>query len=165
MDADTVVVGRVVAPRGLRGEVKVEVMTDFPDRFAAEEEVYIAGTLRTIRSCRWHRGRVIIKVDGVDSVEAAEELRGRFVEVPVGWVRPLGADEYYGFQIVGMEVWTTGGDFIGRVSNILVTGGNDVYVVASAKGEVLVPAVDEVVRRVDVAGGRIEIEPVEGLLP
>ena len=158
------VVGRVAAPWGLRGEVKVEVMTDFPDRFSAEEEVYVGGSLMTIESCKWLKGMAIVKLDRIDSIEAAEGFRGQFLEIPRAQVRALSEDEYYQYQIVGLEVWTTGGDFIGRVIRVLPTGGNDVYVVSSANGEVLVPAIEEVVTSVDLDRGRMEIEPMEGLL-
>lgn len=164
MERDTVVVGRVVAPWGVRGEVKVEVMTDFPDRFTGKEEVYVGGTLMTIEGCKWSKGMAIVKLDRIGSVEAAEGFRGQFLEIPRAQVRALSEDEYYQYQIVGLEVWTSGGDFIGRVSGVLPTGSNDVYVVSSADGEILVPAIEDVVRLVDLERGRMEIEPMEGLL-
>ena len=165
MDSDRVVVGRVVAPWGAKGEVKVEVMTDFPDRFCPEEEVYIDGSPLTVERCRWHKGRAIVKLATIDSIETAERIRGRFVEVPGEQLRSLAEDEYYQFQIVGLEVWTTEGRFVGRVSRIIPTGSNDVYLVLGEGREVLVPAIDDVVKSVDVEGGRIIIEAIEGLLP
>jgi 16S rRNA processing protein RimM len=77
----------------------------------------------------------------------------------------LGEGEYYHFQILGLEVRTTSGEVLGRVEQIISTGSNDVFVVRGQRGEVLIPSVDDVVKSVDPAGGRIEVEVVEGLLP
>lgn len=164
MDYQFIVVGRVVAPWGARGEIKVEVMTDFPDRFSPQEEVHIDGRPMTIERSRWHRGRVILKLATIDSVEATQGLRGRFLEVPQSQLRPLPKDEYYQYQLLGLEVWTTGGELLGRIANILPTGSNDVYIVPSRHGELLIPAIEDVVKSVDLERGRIVIEVIAGLL-
>ncbi len=95
MDSQFIAVGRVVTVCGVRGEVKVEVMTDFPDRFSPQEKVYIKGRAVTIERSRWHRGRVILKLATIDRVEDATELRGQFLEVPQSQIRPLQNGEYY----------------------------------------------------------------------
>jgi len=164
MDYQFIVVGRVVAPWGARGEIKVEVMTDFPDRFSPQEEVHIDSRPMTIERSRWHRGRVILKLATIDSVEAAQGLRGRFLEVPQSQLRPLPKDEYYQYQLLGLEVWTTGGELLGRIANILPTGSNDVYIVPSRHGELLIPAIEDVVKSVELERGRIVIEVIKGLL-
>jgi 16S rRNA processing protein RimM len=164
MDYQFIVVGRVVAPWGARGEIKVEVMTDFPDRFSPQEEVHIDGRPMTIERSRLHQGRVILKLATIDSVEAAQGLRGRFLEVPQSQLRPLPKDEYYQYQLLGLEVWTTGGELLGRIANILPTGSNDVYIVPSRHGELLIPAIEDVVKSVELERGRIVIEVIKGLL-
>jgi len=164
MDSQFIVVGRVVTHWGARGEIKVEVMTDFPDRFSPHEEVYIDGQPMTIERSRRHQGRVILKLATIDSVEAAQALRGRFLEVPQSQLRPLLKDEYYQFQLLGLEVWTIEGDLLGRIAHILPTGSNDVYIVPSRHGELLIPAIEDVVKSVDLEKGRIVIEVIEGLL-
>ena len=164
MDSDSIVVGRVVAPWGVKGEMKVEVITDFPDRFSPEEQVYIDGSPVTIEMSKWHKGMVILKLAKIDSTEAVEKIRGQFMEVPQGQVRSLSENEYYQFQVVGLEVWTTDGEFLGRITQILPTGNNDVYVVRSEDREVLIPAIDDVVKSVELEQGRIVIEVIEGLL-
>jgi len=164
MNSQFIAVGRVVTLCGVRGEVKVEVMTDFPDRFSPQEKVYIKGQAVTIEQSRWHRGRVILKLATIDRVEDAEELRGQFLEVPQSQVRPLQNGEYYQFQILGLEVWTTEGELLGPIDHILSTGSNDVYVVPSKHGELLIPAIEDVVLSVDLEKGRIIIELIEGLL-
>ena len=163
MDSQFIAVGRVVAPWGVKGEMKVEVMTDFPDRFSPQEEVHIDGRPITIERSRWHRGRVILKLATIDSAEAAQRLRGRFLEVPQSQLHPLPEDEYYQFQLLGLQVWTSEGEFLGRIAHILPTGSNDVYVVPSTHGELLIPAIEDVVKSVDLDRGRIVIEVIEGL--
>jgi 16S rRNA processing protein RimM len=164
MDSQFIAVGRVLAPWGLRGEVKVEVMTDFPDRFSPQEKVYIEGRAVTIESSRWHRGRVILKLAAIDSVEDAERLRGRYLEVPHSQLRTLPEDEYYQFQLLGLEVWTTEGELLGQIDHILPTGSNDVYVVPYKQRELLIPGIEDVVKSVDLERGRIVIEVIDGLL-
>jgi len=163
-DPQFIVVGRIVAPCGVRGEVKVEVMTDFPDRLSPLQEVHIEGRPLTIERSRWHKGRAIIKLATVDSVEAAQRLRGRFLEIPHSKLRSLPQDEYYQFQLVGLEVWTTGGQSLGKIVEILPTGSNDVYVVHGEQGEQLIPAIEDVVKSVEVDKGRITVELMGGLL-
>jgi len=166
--ADTpgyVAVARIIGPWGLNGDLKLETLTDFPQRFAAGGRVFTGGVAYVIEKCRWQRGRALLKLAGIDSAAAAEALRHRLLEVPEDELHPLAEGEYYHFQILGLEVRTTTGEVLGRVEQIISTGSNDVYVVRGARGEVLVPAVDDVVKNVDPAAGRIEVEAVEGLLP
>ena len=164
MDSQFIAVGRVVTVWGVLGEVKVETMTDFPDRFSPQEMVYIRGRAVTIEQSRWHRGRVILKLATIDRVEDATELRGQLLEVPQSQVHPLPNGEYYQFQLLGLEVWTTEGELLGQITHILPTGSNDVYVVPSKHGELLIPAIEDVVLSVDLEKGRIVIELIEGLL-
>jgi 16S rRNA processing protein RimM len=161
---DFIAVGRILAPWGVKGEVEVEVLTDFPDRFASDEELYVEGRAVTVEGCKWHRGRAILKLATIDSVEDSQQLRGRLLEVPQSRLHPLFQDEYYQFQLLGLEVWTTDGELLGRIAQILPTGSNDVYVVPVADGEVLIPAIEDVVKSVDLDGGRMTIEAVKGLL-
>jgi 16S rRNA processing protein RimM len=160
-----IAVGHVLGPWGLHGDLKVEPLTDFPERFATGRSVCLDGTAYAIERCRWQRGRAVLKLAGIDSVTAAEALHHRLLEVPEEELRPLGEGEYYHFQILGLEVRTTSGEVLGRVEQIISTGSNDVFVVRGQRGEVLIPAVDDVVKSVDPASGRIEVEAVEGLLP
>ena len=160
-----VAVARIIGPWGLHGDLKVETLTDFPQRFAPGARVCTGGVAYVIEKCRWQRGRALLKLAGIDSATAAEALRHCLLEVPETELHPLGEGEYYHFQILGLEVRTTTGEVLGRVEQIITTGSNDVYVVRGPRGEVLIPAVDDVVKSIDPAAGRIEVEAVEGLLP
>ena len=160
------VVGRIVAPWGVGGEVKVAIETDFPERFQRLERVCLGekATSFVLEGARLHKGHALLKLEGCDDRDTAEKLRGQLVQIPIEEAMPLGEGEYYVYQIVGLDVWTAEGEHLGRVSEVLFTGANDVYVVQGEKGEILIPAVEDVVLEVDLAGGRLTVELMEGLI-
>jgi 16S rRNA processing protein RimM len=160
-----VAVGRILGPWGLQGELKVQPLTDFPERFAPGCSLYVDGVAYVVGHCRWHKGKAYIRLSGVDSATAAEALRQRFLEVPEEELKPLSEGEYYQFQIVGLDVRTTEGQPLGKVTQILSTASNDVFVVLGEGGELLIPALEDVVKAIDLDGGWMEVELVEGLLP
>ena len=160
------VVGRVLAPWGHRGEVRVEIMTDFPERFSSLEEVLVGEdhVPYRLQSARRHKGNVVLKLEGVDSPEQAATLRGELLYIPVSEAMPLGQDQYYYYQILGLDVWTREGRHLGQVTDILETGANDVYVVRDGGREVLIPALADVVQEVDLAGQRMIVTLPPGLV-
>lgn len=159
-----ITIGRILAPWGSEGKLKVEPITDFPQRFAPNSQVYIKHKLVTVDSAEWRRGKVVIKLRAIDSVDQAQELCGELVEIPQSQLYTLSEGEYYLFQLVGLEVWTTQGERLGRITEILATGSNDNYVVSGGSGKVLIPAIEDVVKSVDLEQGRMLIEPMAGLL-
>jgi 16S rRNA processing protein RimM len=160
-----VAVGRVLASRGLGGEVKVRPLTDRQDLFEAGQELWVMDARRRIETAGWHKGHVYLKLSGIDSTEAAEKLRGQSLSLPEALLGPLPKGHFYHFQIVGMQVYDGTGRHLGQIREVLTTGGNDVYVVWGEQGEILVPAIDDVVKEVDVVAGRMVVEPMEGMLP
>ncbi len=159
----TAVVGVVVGSWGYRGEVRVQPHTDNPRRFAKGDTLTAAGRVLRCEGRRMHRGMALVKFQGIDSREDAELLTGVGLEVPIEQVPPLPDGSYYHFQILDMEVWTSAGELLGVVEDILSTGSNDVYVVRTGDGEVLVPAIEDVVIQVDVDGGRLKVDLPDGL--
>jgi len=159
-----ITIGQVVAPWGIKGKLKVAVITDFPQRFVPHSQIYVNRQPMTIVSTEWHKGRAIIKLDTIDSIEQAEKLRGQAVEIPRSQVQPLPEGQYYHFQLIGLEVWTSQGELLGNITQILTAESNDNYVVSGAKGEILIPAIEDVVKCVDLDNGRITIEAINGLL-
>lgn len=160
-------VGYVLGPRGSEGAVVVQVLSDVPDRFLALEHVWVQprngpGWLRRITQIveKTSRGHLVILIEGVDTREQAEALRGASLKVRTEDSPPLPEGLFYVHQILGLEVVTIDGRNLGRVEEILPTGANDVYVV----GEYLIPAVKQVVVNVDLEAGRITIDPIPGLL-
>lgn len=160
-----VAVGRVQRPWGLHGDVKVESLTDFPDRFAPGARLWVAGAERAIERSRSHKGEIYLKLRGIADPDQAATLRGELLEVAEADLHPLPEGDYYHYQLEGLSVRTTDGETLGTVAEVLQPGGNAVLLVRGPRGEVLVPFIDDVIRRVDLDGGRIEIELIEGLLP
>jgi len=163
-EPEFITIGEIIAPWGIKGKLKVKVVTDFPQRFAPSSKIYINRQPMTISSAEWHKGMAIIKLDSIDNIEDAQRLRGQPTEIHYSQVYPLPEGQYYHFQLIGLEVWTTQGELLGTVTEILTAESNDNYVVRGAKGEILIPAIEDVIKSIDVSQGRIVIEPIEGLL-
>jgi 16S rRNA processing protein RimM len=166
---DTVVVGRIGRPHGVRGEVTVEVRTDDPDlRFAPgavlRTEPAERGPL-TIAGRRWHREVLLLSIDGVESREAAEELRNTELHVPVAELPALeDPEDYYDHQLVGLAARLPDGTELGTVSAVRHEGADLLVVRRVEGGELLVPFVTAIVPTVDLAGGVVVVDPPEGLL-
>ncbi|MFC1915302.1 ribosome maturation factor RimM [Chloroflexota bacterium] len=163
-DLEFITIGRILAPRGVKGKLKVKVETDFPQRFTRHANVYIDRQVMTIDSAEQHRGNLVIKLDTIDRIEDAQKLRGKIIEIPHSQVYPLPEGEYYHFQLIGLEVWTTGGKRLGNVTEVMPTESNDVYIVHCAREEILIPAIEDVVKSIDLDKGCLVIEPISGLL-
>jgi len=163
-------IGRITMPFGVHGEVKVEIHTGWPHRFALLERVYVgdeaANQLQATRveHAHLHRGQAILKLAACPDRNAAEALRGRWLFVPRNEAMPLGEDEYYIHQIIGLEVWE-GERHLGQVVEVLEMPAevNDVYVVRGPRGELLLPALSHVILRVDLEAGRMEVAVPPGL--
>ncbi len=160
-------VGRIVKPHGIRGEVAVELLTDFPGRFALIERVYLnEDNPRPVplEGVRFHKGRALLKLAGYDDRTAVEVLRGETVLVPIEEAVPLDPGEYYQEDLIGLEVWTTDEERLGEVVDILETGANDVFVVHGERGEILLPAIGDVVQLIDLEEKRMIVKLLEGLI-
>ena len=154
--------GRVLAPQGLRGEVRVEVLTDFRERFDPGSCLFIEGRPVVVERSRWQGKAFIVKFDAIADRTAAEGLRGR--EITAAPLEDaLEEGTYYRDDLIGLEVVGVSGEALGKLTDILATGSNDVYVVRGPKGELLLPATDDVIREVDVPGERMVVDVIEGL--
>ena len=163
-DLEFITIGGILAPRGVEGKLKVKVETDFPQRFTSSSQIYINRQPFAIDSTEWHNGKLVIKLNTIDSFEDAQKLRGKSVEIHRSQIYPLPEGQYYHFQLIGLEVWTTRGELLGNITEILTAESNDNYVVRGTKGEVLIPAIEDVVKSIDLDKGCVVIEPIEGLL-
>jgi len=168
------VLGRILRPHGVRGEMLLQVITHFPERISALETVFIgpdpydrqAAASFGMVSTRRHRGELLITLAGINTREDADAYRSQLLMVALDDAVPLEADEYYLFQVLGARVFTTAGEDLGRVTDVLETGANDVFVVTGGlHGEVLIPDIADVVLDVDIENSRITIDPIPGLLP
>lgn len=164
-------VGEVIRPHGVRGELRVRILTEYPERLHLHTHFYLAHPASAervrryaVEKMRFHRDVLLLKLEGCNDRTTAETLRGMLVQIPLEDAVPLEEGEYYLFQLLGVEVETESGEWLGRVVEVLETGANDVYVVRGPRGEVLVPAIGEVVRQLDLAAKRMVIHLLPGLL-
>lgn len=161
-------VARVVAPHGIRGEVKAELLTDFPERFRRLKRVFVGASDRALHLVRHRLDEderfVYLSFKEITDRTAAEALRNQLLTIPEAEAVPLPEGHYYVHQIVGLRVITDTGEELGRVRDVLHTGANDVYVIDGPRGEVLLPAIPEVILDVDLDQGILRVHLLEGLL-
>ncbi len=159
-----VAVARVLAARGVHGDLKAEPLAP-PTALAPGRTVTIASDEYEIeRSGR--SGRFVhLKLGGIDTREQAQALRGAYLQTPERDLATLPEGEYYRFQLIGLSVRSEDGRELGHVTDVISARENDVYVVSGPFGEVLIPAVDDVIREVNITAGVILIEIIPGLLP
>jgi 16S rRNA processing protein RimM len=161
-------VGKLRRPHGLRGELLMEVLTDFPERLQPGQQVYVGPQRQPqrIQNLRWHGRRLLIAFAGYTNPESSAELRNQLVLVRADDRPSLPEGEYYHHQLLGLLVITDTGETLGRLVEILSTGANDVYVVQPQAGpEVLLPASPEVLLGIDLERGEIRAHLIPGLLP
>jgi len=162
-------IGKVVAPFGIHGEIKVLSLTDIPNRFAELEVIYLGSDhiRHSIKSIRPYKGdMVVMKLAGIDDANAAETVRNLDLSIPLSQLAPLPPDSYYQHDIIGLEVVTIDGQNVGKIVDIMVTGSNDVYIIEGkiSGREILIPAIKDVIRQVDLIRKLMYIEPMKGLL-
>ena len=160
---DMVLVGRIARAHGNRGQVIVDPATDFPEeRFKAGSVLHIrrGETIEpvTVENVRFHRGRPIVGLAGVDTMNAAEALAGTELRVGVDALQPLPAGSYYHHDLIGCAVVTPRGEAIGRVTSVDGDGAGSRLVVESTNGDVLIPMVEGICVAVDVAGRKIVVD-------
>jgi len=158
-------VGRITAPHGVRGQVKVEPLTDDPRRFSQLDEVCLElpdGQRRgsaVERAAAGPGGRVLLKLKGCDDRDAAAALRGAYILIPRAQAIELPPGRYFVDEILGLQVVTVSGASLGAVREVLRTGANDVYVTEQA----MIPATREVVREIDVEAGVMVVDLPEAI--
>lgn len=168
--AGLVIVARAVRTRGLRGELVADLLTDFPDRFEAVSQLWGMGPggeskLLELEDYWFQNERVVLKLAGFDSVEAAKALVGYEFGIPEADRVQLSENEFYDWELTGCRVEIKDGSLIGNVREVMRTGGVELLVVADEVGhEHLIPMADSIVVKVDIGAKKILIDPPEGLL-
>ncbi len=164
--------GKILRPHGIRGELRMKILTDYPERIPALETVYLGRTPTSsvaayaVEGMRSHKGYGLLKLKSIDTRNQAEELRQLSVMVDIENAVPLEKGELYLFQLIGLSVQTEDGETLGTVTEVLETGANDVYIVDSPKyGEILIPATEETIIETDVEAGSLTVGLPDGLLP
>lgn len=165
-------VGHISGVHGLRGEVKVELYTDFPDRFSPGVVLFAGNHLEelTVRHARPHKGQMLLAFADIEDRDAADELRGQWLFVDEKNAVALEDDSYWIHDILGMTVFAEDGELLGVIQDVLFTGANEVYVVqrtldADGVEELLLPAITDVVRQVNVEARTMTVHLLPGLRP
>lgn len=162
-------IGQVIRPHGVRGELLLETLTEFPEHLADVETVYLgqadaaAPQPHPLRRARLHQRDLLIQLADCLDRDAAEAYRGQTVFIRVEQAAPLPPGRYYHHQIIGLTVVTDEGEVLGDIAEILETGANDVYVVAGPSGEILLPALQSVIQLIDLDAKRMTVHLLEGL--
>lgn len=158
-------VGKIVNTHGLKGEVKCIYLTDDMERFDDFDHVYIEDTEERldIENVRYMKGMVYLRFRGVDNINLVEKYKNKYIIIDETQMKTLDEDSYYVSDLIGLEVYDLDGSYLGKITYVYQTGANDVYELDRNK-ELLIPAIKEVVKSVDINKGRMTIKKIEGLL-
>jgi 16S rRNA processing protein RimM len=154
-------VGTILGPHGVRGESKVRLQTDDPEHLLTLKRIYLGDepAPRTVLGARLHAGNALMRLQGISSPDTVERLRGTPLRIRGADARPLAPNEYFLYQMVGLEAFDEAGARLGRVTDVLETGANDVLVITSDDGgaDILLPSHPDVIVAMDPAAGKIVV--------
>lgn len=162
-------IGKIVNTHGIKGELKIMPTTDEPKRFSQLKHILVDRskllTPYDIESVRYHKNFVLLKLKGIDDINLAEQLKGSTIKIDRKDSLPLGRDEYYISDLYGLEVYTEEERYLGKLIDIITTGSNDVYVVKNPENpkELLLPAIKQVIKKVDLENQKMMVHLLEGL--
>lgn len=157
---DFLSIGQIINTHGIKGEVKVYPLTDDVKRFKKLKTIYLDDALKEVDWCKLQNDRVILKINGIDTLDDAVKLKQKYIYVKREDAVELKKGSYFIADIIGCSVHDENGTDLGVISDVIKTGSNDVYVVKGSS-ELLVPALKDVVTDMDVENGNIIIKPVE----
>jgi 16S rRNA processing protein RimM len=165
-------IGEVLRPHGVKGEVRLRILTDYPERVSQLKTIYLGtdpnspnATPYTVQHMRMNQEYGLLKLKEINDRNEADRLRELFVMVKLDQAVPLEEGEFYLYQLIGLAVQTVDGEMLGTISEVLETGANDVYIVNSPQhGEVLIPVTDETIVKTDIKAGIVMVNLPEGLL-
>ena len=158
-----VVIGKISAPHGVRGEVRIVPLTDFPERFENLKTVFLEDDSKMeLESVKFSNKFIIAKFKNINSRNDIEIFNGKLLMLNRSDIPSLPEGEYYNFDIIGLEVIDDKGFKLGKITEVLKTGSNDVYVVEGKK-QILVPALKKVVKEINLVDGFMKVELLEEL--
>ena len=162
-------IGQIVNTNGLKGVVKVNPFTDDISKFEELKYVYIQlkSELKKVKieQVRYNKNQVLLKLEGIDSIEEAEKYRNFYLKTEKESQEDLGEDTYYIVDLIGLDVYSDKNEYLGKIEDVFPTGSNDVYVVKDNLGkQILIPAIADVVKKVDLNNGKMIINLIPGLL-
>lgn len=162
-------VGQIVNTFGVKGMLKVKPFTDDVERFEELEKVYICKKEKLeeveIEEVKYHKDMVLLKVKGIDNINEAEKVKGLYLKIDRKNAKKLPKDTYFIADLLGLEVYTDKGEFLGKVDDIFRTGANDVYVVKNETGkQLLLPGIPDVIKQIDLEKEKIIVHLLKGLV-
>lgn len=162
-------IGQIVNTNGLKGFVKVKPFTDDIQEFETFETIYVQKKTELIEfkieSVRYAKNMVLLKLKGIDNIDSAEALRNLYIKVSREQLPELQENSYYIVDLLECEVVTVEGEILGKMDDVFNTGSNDIYVVKNEKGkQILLPAIKEVIKNVDIPNRKITVKLMEGLI-
>ncbi|MBN1266846.1 MAG: 16S rRNA processing protein RimM [Anaerolineales bacterium] len=161
-------VGRIVRPHGIRGQVILASDSQFLTSLPPGTTIYVGSDFEPliVETIRRHQDRYLLLLQSITTREEAETLRNKAVFLDMSELPDLAEDEYYYWQLIGLRVEDTQNRTLGTLKEILETGANDVYILESSSGsEILIPAIKDVIKKIDLDQGLIQIDILPGLLP
>lgn len=166
------ILGEVLRPHALRGELRIRILTDYPERIIAGKTIYLAEEIDSqaaayqVEYLRANKEYGLLKLRGIENRDQADLLRELLVLTDIDDAVPLEAGEFYLYEMIGLDVQTEDGETLGKLVEVLETGANDVYIIDSPRyGEVLIPAIDQTILKTDIDAGIMTVRLPEGLLP
>ena len=162
-------IGQIVNTNGLKGVVKVNPFTDDISKFEDLKYVYIQlkNELKKVKieQVRYNKNQVLLKLEGIDSIEKAEKYRNFYLKTEKESQEDLGEDTYYIVDLIGLDVYSDKNEYLGKIEDVFPTGSNDVYVVKDNLGkQILIPAIADVVKEVDLKNKKMIINLIPGLI-
>ena len=162
-------VGQIVYTNGLKGLLKINPFTDDITRFERLKTIFIEHKKELlefeIESVRYQKKQVLLKLKGIDTIEEAEKYREDYLKINRNKEEKLPEDTYYIVDLIGLDIYTDNGELLGKLDDIFSTGSNDVYVVKNSEGkQILLPAISDVIKNIDLEQKKIVVNLIEGLL-
>ncbi|MBL8051465.1 MAG: 16S rRNA processing protein RimM [Anaerolineales bacterium] len=161
-------IGFLRRPHGVMGEMIMDLHTDFPERIKPGRKVYLGDTHEsaTLGSVRAHANGMLVTIRGLETPEAVGRFRNHWVYVKSSEVPSLPQGQVYKYELIGLQVIDDAGNPLGELTEVLETGANDVYIVRDEAGkEILLPAIPEVILKVDMDSKVITVHLIDGLIP
>ena len=161
-------IGQIVNTFGIKGEVKVKPFTEYMERFEKYDTIIVKGKEEKkykIQNIKYQKSTLVLKLEGIETVEDAEKLKNSYIEVTRDQAGELEDGVYYIADLIGMDVYTDEGTLLGKLDDIYNYGSSDIYVVKNDLGkQVLLPAIEEVIKNVDLENSKITVHLINGLI-
>jgi len=161
--SDHISVGKILRPWGLKGQLKVDPLSDFPSRFKVGQEFFIGPTKFHCNDVHQRSGKIILKLAGIETKEEANKFQGALLTIPQSEAPELPEGTFYFHEVEGLDVWTDTDYYLGKITEIITTASNDVYVVRHIKQEILIPATPDVIKSIDLKSQILTVNVIPGL--